>query len=88
MPDGVSADGLHLLRLILDTPLMRELSVAEQRYHWLIGGSPAVRSSIRRLRIGTSRAGVGTLLERHVRPGNCVDRASVRDLLAHMDTAA
>ena len=32
MPDGVSADGLHLLRLILDTPLMRELSVAEQRY--------------------------------------------------------
>jgi transposase len=32
MPDSVSADGLHLLRLILDTPLMRELSVAEQRY--------------------------------------------------------
>jgi hypothetical protein len=32
MGDGVSADGLHLLRLILDTPVMRELSVAEQRY--------------------------------------------------------
>jgi hypothetical protein len=33
MPDGVSADALQLLRLILDIPLMRELSVAEQRYH-------------------------------------------------------
>lgn len=32
MADSVSADGLHLLRLILDTPEMRELSVAEQRY--------------------------------------------------------
>ena len=32
MGDSVSADALHLLRLILDTPLMRELSVAEQRY--------------------------------------------------------
>ena len=27
-----SVDALHLLRLILDTPWMRELSVAEQRY--------------------------------------------------------
>jgi transposase-like protein len=32
MGDGVSADGLRLLRLIGDTPEMRELSVAEQRY--------------------------------------------------------
>ena len=32
MADSVSADALHLLRLILDTPDMRELSVAEQRY--------------------------------------------------------
>jgi transposase InsO family protein len=32
MPDSVSADGLRLLRLIGDTPVMRELSVAEQRY--------------------------------------------------------
>jgi transposase-like protein len=33
MGDGVSADGLRLLRLIGDTPgFMRELSVAEQRY--------------------------------------------------------
>ena len=32
MPDGVSADALHLRRLILDTPWMRELSVVEQRY--------------------------------------------------------
>ena len=32
MADSVSADALHLLRLILDTPKMRELSVAEQRY--------------------------------------------------------
>jgi deazaflavin-dependent oxidoreductase (nitroreductase family) len=32
MADSVSADALHLLRLILDTSLMRELSVAEQRY--------------------------------------------------------
>jgi hypothetical protein len=33
MGDGVSADGLRLLRLIGDTPgSIRELSVAEQRY--------------------------------------------------------
>jgi predicted nuclease of restriction endonuclease-like RecB superfamily len=32
MGDSVSAEALQLLRLILDTPLMRELSVAEQRY--------------------------------------------------------
>jgi hypothetical protein len=32
MGDGVSADALHRLRLILDTPLMREFSVAEHRY--------------------------------------------------------
>jgi transposase InsO family protein len=32
MADSISADALHLLRLILDTPDMRELSVAEQRY--------------------------------------------------------
>ena len=32
MADSVSADARQLLRLILDTPWMRELSVAEQRY--------------------------------------------------------
>jgi DNA-binding transcriptional ArsR family regulator len=32
MPDSVSADSLHLLRLILDARFIRELSVAEQRY--------------------------------------------------------
>ena len=32
MPDGVPADAGHLLRLIGDTPQMREMSVAEQRY--------------------------------------------------------
>jgi transposase len=32
MPDSVSADSSQLFRLILDTPQMRELSVAEQRY--------------------------------------------------------
>jgi transposase-like protein len=32
MLDSVSADGLRLLRLIGDTPVMRELSVTEQRY--------------------------------------------------------
>lgn len=32
MPDGVSADGLQVLRLIGDTHEMRGLSVAEQRY--------------------------------------------------------
>lgn len=36
MGDSVSADALHLLRLILDTPLMRELSVAEQRYQTVL----------------------------------------------------
>jgi hypothetical protein len=29
MADSVSADALHLLRLILDNPWMRELDVAE-----------------------------------------------------------
>ncbi|SIE55710.1 Uncharacterised protein [Mycobacteroides abscessus subsp. abscessus] len=33
---GVSADALHLVRLILDTPKMRELSVVEQTYLALI----------------------------------------------------
>jgi len=33
MGDTPSGDGLRLLRLIGDTPEMRELSVAEQRYH-------------------------------------------------------
>jgi transposase-like protein len=32
MADSLSADALHLVRLILDTPYMRDLSVAEQRY--------------------------------------------------------
>ena len=32
IPDGVSDDGLQLLRLILDALVMKELSVAEQRY--------------------------------------------------------
>jgi transposase len=32
MPDSVSVDPLHRFRLILDTPEMRELRVAEQRY--------------------------------------------------------
>jgi hypothetical protein len=32
MPDSVSADSLHLLRLTLDARFMRELSVTEQRY--------------------------------------------------------
>jgi len=32
-----SGDGLHLLRLIGDTPDMREMSVAEQRYQAVSG---------------------------------------------------
>ncbi len=32
MPDSVSVDGLQLLRLMGDTPWMREISVSEQRY--------------------------------------------------------
>ena len=32
MPDRVSADALHRFRLMFDTPWIRELSVAEQRY--------------------------------------------------------
>jgi hypothetical protein len=33
MRDSVSVDPLQRFRLILDTPEMRELSVAEQRYN-------------------------------------------------------
>ena len=32
IPDSVSVDGLQLFRLIGNTPWMREISVAEQRY--------------------------------------------------------
>jgi hypothetical protein len=37
MSDSVSVDPLQRFRLILDTPEMRELSVAEQRYQAVIG---------------------------------------------------
>jgi hypothetical protein len=40
MPDGVSVDSLQRFRLILDTPSMRELSVAEQRYQPTNVGNP------------------------------------------------
>jgi len=39
MADSVSADAFHRLRLILDTPLMTGLGVAEQRYTPCIGWS-------------------------------------------------
>jgi hypothetical protein len=39
MLDSVSADGLGLLRLIGDTPVMRELNVTEQRYQAVLAVS-------------------------------------------------
>jgi transposase InsO family protein len=84
MPDGVSADGLHLLRLILDTPLMRELSVAEQRYQAVLAViSDGLSVSQVAQKVGVSRQtlhswlaryeaqGLEGLVDRSHRPGSC-----------------
>jgi transposase len=84
MGDGVSADALHLFRLILDTPLMRELSVAEQRYQAVLAViSDGLSISQTAQKVGVSRqtlhswlaryeeAGLEGLIDRSHRPGSC-----------------
>ena len=84
MADSVSADGLHLLRLILDTPLMRELSVAEQRYQAVLAViSDGLSVSQVASKFGVSRqtmhswlaryeeAGLEGLIDRSHRPVSC-----------------
>ena len=82
--DSVSADGLHLLRLILDAPSMREMSVAEQRYQAVlavISDGPSVTEVA--AQFGVSRQTMHTWLGRYEaegleglanrshRPGSC-----------------
>src|SRR5581483_1338511 len=81
MGDSVSADALHLLRLILDTPDMRELSVAEQRYQAVL----AVISdglSISRVaeKVGVSRQTLHSWLARYEARGleGLVDRCALQ----------
>src|ERR1700755_2250151 len=84
MADSVSADALHLLRLILDTPLMRELSVAEQRYQAVLAViSDGLSVSQVAHKVGVSRqtlhswlaryeeAGLEGLIDRSHRPASC-----------------
>jgi hypothetical protein len=54
MGNSTSGDGLHLLRLIGDTPDMREMSVAEQRYQAVL----AVTSDGETVRDVAARFGV------------------------------
>jgi transposase InsO family protein len=78
MPDGVSADGLHLLRLILDTPLMRELSVAEQRYQAVLAViSDGLSVSQVAQKVGVSRQTLHAWLARYEAQGleGLVDRS-------------
>ena len=84
MADSVSADALHLLRLILDTPDMRELSVAEQRYQAVLAViSDGLSISQVAGKFGVSRQtlhswlaryeaeGLEGLVDRSHRPGSC-----------------
>jgi transposase InsO family protein len=84
MGDSVSADALHLLRLILDTPLMRELSVAEQRYQAVLAViSDGLSISQAAQKVGVSRqtlhswlaryeeSGLEGLIDRSHRPASC-----------------
>ncbi len=71
MPDSVSADAWQLLRLILDTPWMRELSVAEQRYQAVMSVSQVAEKA------GVSRQTLRTWLARYEAQGldGLVDRS-------------
>jgi transposase len=78
MADSVSADGLHLLRLILDTPLMRELSVAEQRYQAVLAViSDGLSVSQVASKFGVSRQTVHSWLARYEEAGleGLIDRS-------------
>src|SRR3954464_15952415 len=70
MGDGVSADALHLLRLILDTPWMRELSVAEQRYQAVLAViSDGLSVSHAAQKVGVSRQTLHSWLARYEAEG-------------------
>jgi transposase InsO family protein len=70
MGDSVSADALHLLRLILDTPLMRELSVAEQRYQAVLAViSDGLSISQVASKVGVSRQTLHAWLARYEAEG-------------------
>src|ERR1044071_7956949 len=84
MADSVSADARQLLRLILDTPLMRELSVAEQRYQAVLAViSDGLSISQVASKVGVSRQtlhawlaryeaeGLEGLMDRSHRPMSC-----------------
>jgi transposase InsO family protein len=78
MADDVSADALHLLRLILDTPLMRELSVAEQRYQAVLAViSDGLSVSQVAQKVGVSRQTLHSWLARYEAEGleGLVDRS-------------
>src|SRR6201990_2511275 len=78
MADSVSADALHLLRLILDTPWMRELSVAEQRYQAVLAvTSDGLSVSQVAEKVGVSRQTLHTWLARYEASGfgGLVDRS-------------
>ena len=70
MGDSVSADALHLLRLILDTPWMRELSVAEQRYQAVLAViSDGLSISQVASKVGVSRQTLHAWLARYEAEG-------------------
>jgi transposase InsO family protein len=78
MADSVSADALHLLRLILDTPDMRELSVAEQRYQAVLAViSDGLSISQVAQKVGVSRQTLHSWLARYEAQGleGLVDRS-------------
>ena len=73
-----SVDALHLLRLILDTPLMRELSVAEQRYQVVLAViSDGLSISQVAEKVGVSRQTLRSWLARYEAHGleGLVDRS-------------
>src|SRR6185503_15672423 len=70
MGDSVSADALQLCRLILDTPLMRELSVAEQRYQAVLAViSDGLSISQVASKVGVSRQTLHAWLARYEAEG-------------------
>lgn len=75
---SVSADARQLLRLILDTPWMRELSVAEQRYQAVLAViSDGLSLSQVAEKVGVSRQTLHTWLARYEARGldGLVDRS-------------
>lgn len=75
---GVSADALHLCRLILDTPWMRELSVVEQRYQAVLAViSDGLAISQVASKVGVSRQTLHAWLARYEADGldGLVDRS-------------